>query len=151
MAHFAGIPVAVPGGPYGISYVDGDTSVNLDASGSYHTGRDGEKIVEIKWNIGSWDSGWKDFDGNKIMTDVDLAFLYDEIETGNGFSPGGDSTDSGGSEGEAGQTDGESATVANSESNCFLEDTKVEMADGSLKGIQDIEIGDTVQSYDTDD
>jgi len=33
---------------------------------------------------------------------------------------------------------------------CFLEDTKIEMTDGSLKNIQDIEIGDIVKSFDTE-
>ncbi len=33
---------------------------------------------------------------------------------------------------------------------CFLNNTKIGMADGSVKFIQDIQIGDEVQSYDTD-
>ena len=36
------------------------------------------------------------------------------------------------------------------EDSCFLENTKVGMADGSLKDIEDVEVGDLVQSYDTD-
>jgi len=36
------------------------------------------------------------------------------------------------------------------EPTCFLKDTKIEMADGTLKSIQDITIGDEVSSYDAD-
>ena len=38
--------------------------------------------------------------------------------------------------------------VNNTDASCFLADTKIEMADDSIKNIQDIQIGDLVKSYD---